>query len=63
MKTEYHYPCQGIHIEGGVYSGCNGGNDCPVCEGTSEIIYCPECLEVPAFSVGNVACPHCGWEL
>ena len=27
------YPCNGIEIEKGVYSGCSGGNDCPECNG------------------------------
>lgn len=37
--------CDGISIEPGsyVFSGCNGGVDCPICEGTGEMLCCPWC--------------------
>jgi hypothetical protein len=27
------WPCPGIQIEPGSYSGCSGGSDCPTCRG------------------------------
>jgi hypothetical protein len=29
-------PCKGIELGDGNYSGCKGGSDCPVCEGSAE---------------------------
>jgi hypothetical protein len=27
------WPCPGIDVEPGHYSGCSGGDDCPICGG------------------------------
>jgi len=56
--------CHGFEIEPGMYSGCNRnkGDDCPVCEGTGKIEFCPRCGGHPAFATtGDIACPSCGW--
>lgn len=39
------YRCPGVEIEPTVFSGCSGGKDCPVCEGTGQIVNCPICGE------------------
>ncbi len=53
--------CPGFEIDSGTgdFTGCEGGADCPICEGkghTPGTIICPDCeLSVP---VGS-PCPHC----
>jgi len=39
------WKCPGIEIEPTVFSGCGGGDDCPVCEGRGYIVNCPVCGE------------------
>jgi hypothetical protein len=52
--------CPGIEIEdGGVYSGCAGGYDCPVCEGEGAVLNCPRCL-YPLDEGGF--CGQCDWQ-
>jgi hypothetical protein len=37
--------CQGVEIEPSVMSGCSGGVDCSVCDGTGVMKNCPSCFE------------------
>lgn len=54
--------CDGLVIEPGVFTGCVGGNDCPVCLGTGEMKVCPDCLESTLEEdYIMVHCPLCGF--
>jgi len=55
--------CAGIEVELGMFSGCSGGDDCPVCQGTGRVINCPRCSEPTiVISNGSIGCLSCGMD-
>jgi len=44
LFTEHLYKCPGTEKEPGVFLGCPGTVDCPVCRGTGILFRCPVCF-------------------
>lgn len=39
MHRGHRLPCPGIPLHDGAFSGCSGGQDCPVCEGKEDWLF------------------------